>query len=320
MPGYQTKQECIAIAGAPDLVIRSLLDRQQFSDPLGAAERMGISSAAWPLFGLLWPSGTQLAARMAVRPMTEGERILELGCGLALASLVGHRRGSDVTASDCHPLAASFLLENLRLNQLPPMKYRHGHWGRLPPPPGTAQAPALRTVHGRFDLIVGRDLLYERDDDAALAGFIEAHAAEQAEVWIVDPNRGNRPAFHKQMAARGFGRREERLETVASADAAAYRGRLLVYRRTVGEKGILVASHEKPSVNAMKIFRHQNYELICSAKAVDSGKFTPTLIVSKQVWPTRPREIAVERGDYATADAAIDAAHNQGIAWILHYG
>ena len=34
MPGYATKQERIAIAGAADLMIRSLLDRQQFSDPL----------------------------------------------------------------------------------------------------------------------------------------------------------------------------------------------------------------------------------------------------------------------------------------------
>lgn len=73
-------------------------------------------------------------------------------------------------------------------------------------------------------------------------------------------------------------------------------------------------------MNEPKIFRHQNYELICSAKAVDSGRFAPTLVVSKQIWPTRPREIAVERGDYLTADAAIDAAHSQGIAWISNYG
>lgn len=238
MPGYRTKQESIAIAGAPDLIIRSLLDRQQFSDPRGAAERMGISSAAWPLFGLLWPSGAQLAARLAARPVRGGERILELGCGLALASLVGHRQGSDVTASDCHPLAAGFLLENLRLNHLPPMKYRHGHWGRLPL--ATKGAPALRAVHGRFDLIVGSDLLYERDDDAALAGFIDRHAAPAAEVWIVDPNRGNRPAFHRQMAARGFQMREELLYTRASTEAPRYRGRLLIYRRAAGETCILI--------------------------------------------------------------------------------
>ena len=42
----------------------------------------------WPLFGLLWPSGAQLAARLGARPVTPGERILEIGCGLALASLV----------------------------------------------------------------------------------------------------------------------------------------------------------------------------------------------------------------------------------------
>src|SRR5258706_1602288 len=127
MPGYEVKHERIAIAGTDDLLIRSLLDRQQYSDPLGDAQRVGISSAAWPMFGLVWPSGLHLAARMALRPVS-GERILEIGCGLALASLVGHRRGADITASDCHPQAANFLRENARLNDLPPLKYRHGHW------------------------------------------------------------------------------------------------------------------------------------------------------------------------------------------------
>ena len=79
MPGYQTKQERIAIAGVDDLHIRSLLDRQQFSDPLGEAERLGIGSGTWPLFGLPWPSGTQLAERLAVHPVRARERILEMG-------------------------------------------------------------------------------------------------------------------------------------------------------------------------------------------------------------------------------------------------
>ncbi|QNK73376.1 SAM-dependent methyltransferase [Variovorax sp. PAMC28562] len=225
MPGYQVKLEHIAVEGVDDLVIRSLLDRQQFSDPQGEAHDLGISSATWPLFGLLWPSGAELAARMAQRPVIAGNRILEIGCGLALASLVGHRLGNDMTASDCHPLAAAFLLENLRLNNLPPMKYRHGDW-RLAPPPSTR---AL--VHGFFDLIIGSDLLYERDDDAHLAGFIGRHAAVGAEVWIVDPNRSNRPAFNRQMANEGFSMQEEKLDRLATAQSAAYKGRMLTYRR-----------------------------------------------------------------------------------------
>jgi len=230
MPGYQIKQERIAITGADHLIIRSLLDRQQFSDPLGEAERLGISSATWPLFGVLWPSGLRLAARMAARPVHAHERILELGCGLALPSLVSHRRGADITASDCHPLAGGFLLENLGLNQLLPMKYRHGDWAE-PPPMAPGDVPETLLVTGRYDLIIGSDLLYERDAGATLAAFIGLHAGPAGEVRIVDPDRSNRPAFNRQMAEQGFELREERLDRVATAGAEAYKGRLLTYRR-----------------------------------------------------------------------------------------
>ena len=172
-PGYLTKQECIAVLGVDDLLIRSLLDKNQFHDPLDEALNLGISSAAWPLFGLLWPSGMHLAERMARRPVTD-ERILEIGCGLGLASLVAHRRGAQVTASDCHPLAHSFLDENARINGLEPMPYCHGLWG-------TAALredglPVLTQAHdspltGVFDLIVGSDILYTvRSPTAVLDG------------------------------------------------------------------------------------------------------------------------------------------------------
>jgi predicted nicotinamide N-methyase len=231
MPGYRTKQEHIAVVGVAHLVMRSLLDRQQFCDPLGEAERLGISAAAWPLFGVLWPSGAQLAARLALRPVNPAERILELGCGLGLASLVGHRRGADMTASDFHPLAQSFLRANVALNDLLPLKYRQGHWGQaesVPTPRPDAQGDPVR---GHFDLIIGSDVLYERDANGALAGFIARHAAPSSEIWIVDPDRGNRSAFNRLLAMQGFVLSELRLDCAATDDAAAYKGRLLTYRR-----------------------------------------------------------------------------------------
>lgn len=233
VPGYRTKLECIAITGVKDLVIRSLLDRQQFYDPTGAAESLGISSASWPLFGLLWPSGIQLAAQLALRPVCPHERILEIGCGLGLASLVGHRRGARVTASDYHPLTEVFLEENARLNHLPLLKYRYGQWGDAPTPSGPK--PGIDTLSGRYDLIIGSDLLYERSMPEALAIFINHHAVPDAEVWIVDPDRGNRSAFNRYMAVHGFQlQQENRLQQPASPDEGRlkqYKGRLLVYRR-----------------------------------------------------------------------------------------
>jgi predicted nicotinamide N-methyase len=230
MPGYQTRHDQVAVVGAQDLQIRSLLDRQQFADLDGEALRLGISSAAWPLFGMLWPSGHELATCMAEHPVSPGERILELGCGLGLASLVGHRRGADMTASDCHPLAGGFLRENLRLNHLPPMAYCHGHWTSEDPAP--APAPGLGSVTGRFDLIIGSDLLYERDPEGHLAAFIQRHARSCAEVWVIDPNRGNRSAFNRHMAGYGFALTDTPLNTLATPGRLAYRGRLLRYRRS----------------------------------------------------------------------------------------
>jgi predicted nicotinamide N-methyase len=221
MHGVHTHQSRIAIDGVDDLLIRSLADRRQYADPRGHAERLGISSAAWPLFGLCWPSGVALAKRLGQRPVTAGERILEVGCGLALPSLVGHRRGVDITASDCHPLAAGFLRANLRLNGLAPMDYRHGQWSRA-----RLDCAHGSIVRGRFDLVIGSDLLYERDEAGALAAFIGRHASAQGQVWIVDPDRANRAPFHRRMDDLGFGGRdEERLDT------PAYRGRLITYRR-----------------------------------------------------------------------------------------
>ncbi len=240
MPGYQTKQETVAVAGVADLHIRSLLDRDQFADPLGLAQALGISSAQWPLFGLLWPSGFQLAQAVAARPVLVGERILELGCGLALASLVAHRRGSAVTASDCHPLAGAFLAENLRLNLLPTLPYCHGQWGPQEETDALAEAhaghPAVAgrapMVQGRFELIIGSDVLYERDQGGELPGFIARHATPSSEVLIVDPNRGNRSAFSKSMAALGYGLTETLLLDAPSSARGAYRGRLLHYQRS----------------------------------------------------------------------------------------
>lgn len=213
--GYLTRLETVHGKGA-DIVLRLLRDRQQYHDPDGEAERAGIPPASWPLFGLMWPSGQVLAGVMASFEIA-GKRILEVGCGLALASLTLHRRGGDITASDCHPLAAAFLAENLRLNGLPPMKYQPANWSQT--------CPAL----GRFDLIIGSDVLYDRGQPEALSLFIDRHAESSVEVVVTDPDRGNQPAFNRRMVALGFSHRATRV--LALPDGQAFKGQVHRYHR-----------------------------------------------------------------------------------------
>jgi 2-polyprenyl-3-methyl-5-hydroxy-6-metoxy-1,4-benzoquinol methylase len=217
VPGYAVKFQQVAVVNGAALEIRSLLDRQQYADPFGEAAAAGISPACWPLFGQIWPSAQKLADLMQVWELG-ARRVLEIGCGLGLASLVVHRRLGDITASDCHPLSEVFLRANLQLNQLPALKYCTGNWGR--------PNPEL----GNFDLIIGSDVLYERSHPEQLAAFIQVHAATQCEVLIIDPNRGNRSSFNRRMALLGFDLSETRIDAPL-ADGARYRGSLLHYRR-----------------------------------------------------------------------------------------
>ncbi len=216
MPGYLVKHET-HLLGTSHFEIRSLLDRQQFADPDGAAEALGISSASWPLFGMVWPSSRMLADAMQTQDIA-GKRILEIGCGLALASLVIHRRQGDITASDCHPLTETFLQENTRLNALPPLKYQTGHWGR----------PNLAL--GTFDLIIASDVLYERDQPETLSNFIDQHSSNPVQVIVLDPDRGNRNGFCRRMEALGYVLDLHRADLQQST-GEAYKGHFLNFSR-----------------------------------------------------------------------------------------
>lgn len=229
---YKTKLGHIAIPNTKSLIIRSLCDRQQYHDPDGQAARLGISSALWPMFGLLWPSAIHLAGQLALRPVCPREKILEIGCGLALASLIAHRRGARITASDCHPYAERFLRANLRLNDLPSsLSYRHGQWGLEVPL--TDEQAGRAVLSEQYHLIIGSDLLYEPEAPAGLAKFIHDHAMPEAEVWIVDADRGYRREFNQHMSEHRFVLFSELNlnQPHRQSGKRAYKGRLLKYQR-----------------------------------------------------------------------------------------
>ncbi len=190
MPALRFRYQTIEF-GDLDIHLRTLRDRQQYDDPDGLAEGLGISSASWPLFGVVWASSEVLAHLMLDYDVA-GRRILEVGCGIGLASLLLNQRRADITATDQHPAVEEFLRVNASLND-----------ARVIPFVRTGWADQITDL-GRFDLIIGSDLLYERDHAKLLAGFVDQHAKPVCEVIIIDPGRGQGARFSKEMDELGY--------------------------------------------------------------------------------------------------------------------
>jgi predicted nicotinamide N-methyase len=96
-----------------------------------------------PYWAELWPAATALAVAL---PDVAGLRVVELGCGLGLPSLVAAARGADVTASDWAEDAVELLRENAARNGLA-LRAEVRDW-REPWPE-------------RFDVAIAADVLYE---------------------------------------------------------------------------------------------------------------------------------------------------------------
>ncbi len=203
--------------GDVDIHVRTLRNVQEFSDVDGVAARLGIGSATWPLFGVVWTSSEILAGLM-VDYEIEGRRILELGCGIGLATLVLNHREADITATDHHPMAGPFLRHNVALNE-----------GRAVPFVRTGWADE-GTDLGAFDLIVASDVLYEADHVQLVAEFIDRHAKPKCAVVIVDPGRRQHARFSKAMVARGY-RHTQRRAGPESSSREPFHGWILEYAR-----------------------------------------------------------------------------------------
>jgi predicted nicotinamide N-methyase len=151
----------------------------------------GISREAFPLFGIVWSSGEVMAFLMLETPV-RSKRILEIGCGLGLSSLLLKLRGAEVTAMDIHPLAGELLAGNSVMNECGEIPFVVGSWGDD------------ELDLGDFDLIVGSDILYEPRHASRLADFLDRHLAPNGEIIVVDPDRGQALSFEHSMNEIGF--------------------------------------------------------------------------------------------------------------------
>ena len=138
-----------------------------------------------PYWSVLWRSGVALARELTGAGLA-GRRIVEIGCGLGLPSIVAARQGAEVLATDMDPEALELVERNAGENGVHVQTAR-ADW----------TAPEALVERGPFDLVLAADVLYERASVGHLRSLLPRLAAE---VWLADPGRPAAEAFLEQAA------------------------------------------------------------------------------------------------------------------------
>ena len=145
-------------------------------------------------FGLiLWESAVALAEALLARGSTlAGRTVLELGAGLGLPGMVAARHAAAVVQTDHDPLALQVCARNAELN---------GLTSRL-----TFQIADWRAWDDatRYDIVIGADILYDRDDHADIARTLAATLAPGGIALLSDPMRPDTPTFIERLRADGW--------------------------------------------------------------------------------------------------------------------
>lgn len=183
---------------AIDMVCEVLTDEEQ-KDPF--AEDL------CPYFGVLWPASEALSQYLNDHPhVVKNKTILELGCGLGLPSLVATHLGGDVLASDYHPDVEEYYLRNARHSSLN-CKYTRLNWRED------------KEDIGRFDLVMGSDVLYENKNAIDVAKGLTRFMKPGGKILLSDPGRNYLQPFLEAMKTQGF---TEESELIAVKDKEVF--------------------------------------------------------------------------------------------------
>jgi predicted nicotinamide N-methyase len=178
-PGLDLVEEVVEVAGRRISLLRprvadALLDEEAFEH-----------EEFLPYWAELWPSAVVLAGEVA-RLELDGLRVLELGCGLGLPSIVAALGGADVLATDWSPAAVEITARNAERNGAL-LETALAAWGR-----GSALVDGAP-----WDLVLGADLLYERRNVDQL---VELLPRLGRDVLLAEPGRPFESTFLERAA------------------------------------------------------------------------------------------------------------------------
>jgi predicted nicotinamide N-methyase len=168
MDALNLVEDTVAVGG---LQLRILRPRQ--ADALLSEEAFEHEEFL-PYWAELWPSGLALA-RIVRRRDVEGLRVLELGCGLGLPSIVAALGGAEVLATDWSPEALEVAAANAERNGAE-VETALVSWS----------GPERLLRSAPWDLVLGADLLYERRNVEQLLLLLPRLGGE---ILLAEPGR-----------------------------------------------------------------------------------------------------------------------------------
>lgn len=158
-----------------------------------------------PYWAEIWPSARVLARWLMAHP-GQGRTCLELGCGAGLCALAALAAGYETLATDYYADALKFTALNARRNGLPPPRTRLLDWRQFP------------DDVGRFDLVVGADVLYEPAYSGLVAAAIARSLAPGGIAIVTDPQRRHAEPFAAACRQAGLHVTGRSTEQVAERD------------------------------------------------------------------------------------------------------
>jgi len=143
-----------------------------------------------PVWMITWPAALGLAEHV-VRGGVEGRRVLELGCGTAAPGIAASLAGAHVVLTDYDAVALEVARHNVELNGCAGIEVRALDWFR----------PDLK---GRFDLIIGSEVVYFEKHFPALLAVLALYVEPGGKVMLSDQGRPQVADFQRMCDRAGF--------------------------------------------------------------------------------------------------------------------
>lgn len=152
------------------LHVNALLSREEETEYLLSPDE------SLPYGITLWASSVALAHDLAERGNLHGRKVLELGAGTGLPGIIAASNGALVVQTDSNVVALSLAGRNALRNGISKIEQRKVDWKDW-------------DDDGRYDWIIGSDILYSGEMHPYLREIFESNLAPGGRILLSDPFR-----------------------------------------------------------------------------------------------------------------------------------